>query len=318
MAMSSPRPPASLTGPPRLARRRILTVLWHLIWRMRRDLLLMALVMAGSLMLDATLLRHRMHRLQLLDGAALSILAIAASIFLAFRNTQAINRWWEARLLWGSITNTSRHWRDCLRTLLGGSAGLRRDEQRLVGLQVLQVWLLNFELRGYWRQDARAAADALARSLGLPASLTLQQSLLIRADWIGGLHQRQLIGGWGRHELLGCGEAFTNALGGLQRIRNTPLPPAYDVFIRLICWLFGLSLFVKFAGKGALPAGFLLFLGFLIAERIGSYVEGPFDRDGSSFSMPMDLICCSISADLLGEGHPLARLPVERDPSLWS
>ena len=136
--------------------------------------------------------------------------------------------------------------------------------------------------------------------------------------WIGQLRQRHLISGWGRHELLGCSEAFTNALGGLQRIRNTPLPPAYDVFIRLICWIFGYSLFLKFAGNGALPAGLLLFLGFLIAERIGSYVEGPFDRDGSSFGMPMDLICSMISADLLGSAHPLARLPVERDPSLWS
>jgi putative membrane protein len=293
-------------------------VLWQLVRRMRWDLLLMACLVVGSQLLETALLRPRMHRLHLFDGAALSILAIAASIFLAFRNTQAINRWWEARLLWGSVTNTGRHWRDCLRTLLGCSAGLRSEEQRLVSLQVLQVWLLDFELRGHWRKDARSAVDALARSLGLSASLTLQQSLLIRAGWIGQLRQRGLISGWGQHELLRCSEAFTNAVGGLQRIRNTPLPPAYDVIIRLISWLFGYALFLQFSSRGALLAGLLLFLGFLVIERIGSYVEGPFDRDGSSFGMPMDLICSTISADLLGSGHPLARLPLEHDPSLWT
>lgn len=316
--MSVPRPLPAMAGPPRLARRRMLLVLWHLLKRMRWDLLLLALLVAGTLLLNVTLTRHRATRFQLLDGPALSILAIAASTFLAFRNTQAINRWWEARVHWGSITNTSRHWRDSLHALLGCSPALRSGEQRLVRLQVLQVWLLNFELRGHWRPDARVAVDDLARSLGLPASVSLQQSLMIRAGWIGQLRQRRLISGWGRRELLGCSEAFTNALGGLQRIRNTPLPPAYDVFIRLLCWLFGYSLFAAFASKGKAPEGALLFLSFLIAERIGSYVEGPFDRDGSSFGMPMDLICVGISADLLGAGHPLAMLPVERDPSLWS
>jgi ion channel-forming bestrophin family protein len=47
-------------------------------------------------------------------------------------------------------------------------------------------------------------------------------------------------------------------------------------------------------------------------------VEGPFDRDGSSFSLPLDLICSRISSDLLGPDHPLARLPLSQDPSLWT
>ena len=37
--------------------------------------------------------------------------------------------------------------------------------------------------------------------------------------------------------------------------------------------------------------GILLFIGFRIAERIGAYVEGPFDKDGNSFSMPLNTIC---------------------------
>lgn len=47
-------------------------------------------------------------------------------------------------------------------------------------------------------------------------------------------------------------------------------------------------------------------------------MEGPFDRDAGSFVTPMELICVGISATLLSAGHPLAQLPVERDPSLWS
>lgn len=261
--------------------------------------------------------------LSLLHGPGLSMLGIAVSIFVAFRNTQAINRWWEGRVLWGVITNEARHWRDSLQALLGPEAelagsGLAQAKQRLLELQVLQAWLLNFELRNFWRSDARNAVDALCHGLKVPVAITLQDSMKLRASGIGELHRTHAISEWGRDALLRCTETMTNALGGIQRIRNTPLPPAYDVFIRLICWLFGLAVYLDFLAVGTPLAGLLLFLGFLTAERLGSYVEGPFDNDGSSFCLPMDWICINISRDLLGHGHPLSQLPSSNDPSRWS
>ena len=54
----------------------------------------------------------------LLSGKAVSILGIAVSIFIGFRNTEAINRWWEARKLWGELVNLSRCWKDNLYTYI--------------------------------------------------------------------------------------------------------------------------------------------------------------------------------------------------------
>lgn len=298
--------------PPKLARLNILRVAWQMACRMRLDLLLMAILCGLDLLVQ------RQWQVELIDGSGLSMLGIAVSIFVAFRNTQAINRWWEARVLWGSITNCSRHWRDTLRTLIGADSRLKRQQQQLVKLQALQCWLLNFELRGVWRRDARELVSELSRSLGLAESVTLQQTMARRADLISELQRGGAVNDWGRDALLRGTEAFTNALGGLQRIRNTPLPPTYDVFIRLICWLYGYALFVSFTNRGSSWTGLVLFLGFVIAERIGAYVEGPFDQDGSSFCVPMDLVCCTISSDLLGKQHPLAALPISNDPSQWS
>jgi putative membrane protein len=185
-------------------------------------------------------------------------------------------------------------------------------------LQVLQVWLLNFELRNFWRSDARNAVDGLCHALKVPVAISLQDTMKLRASSICELHRNHAISEWGRDALLRCTETMTNSLGGIQRIRNTPLPPAYDVFIRLICWLFGLAVYLDFLAAGTPLAGLLLFLGFITAERLGSYVEGPFDNDGSSFCLPMDWICINISRDLLGQAHPLAQLPSPNDPSRWS
>lgn len=294
---------------PKLAHRNAWRVALQMAIRMRLDLFLLVVICSLVLLAQQQI---ALKRLELIDGSGLSMLGIAVSIFVAFRNTQAINRWWEARVLWGAITNCSRHWRDTLRTLIGD------DSKQLVALQVLQCWLLNFELRGFWRRDARQLVSELSCSLGLEQNVDLQHTMALRADLIGKLHRNGAINDWGRDALLRGTEAFTNALGGLQRIRNTPLPPTYDVFIRLICWLYGYALFVSFTNRGSALTGVVLFLGFVTAERIGAYVEGPFDQDGSSFCVPMDVVCRTISGDLLGPDQPLATLPVSNDPSQWS
>lgn len=312
--MIKPAQRSPVSQPPKMARRNIPWVLWELLLRMRLDLLLVLALCGVALAIKAD---PQIQDLSVIDGAGLSMLGIAVSIFVGFRNTQAINRWWEARVLWGAITNEARQWRDTLQTLIGGEEYWRRQQQELVALQVLQCWVLNFELRGLWRSDARAHVDALTRSLGLAKDITLQQSLRHRAQLVGDLYSPGAINDWGRDALLRCSTAFLNSLGGLQRIRNTPLPPTYDVFIRLICWVYGYALFASFASRDSAWTGAVLFLGFITAERIGSYVEGPFDQDGSSFCVPMDSICSTISADLL-QTSPLGQLPISRDPSRWS
>ena len=298
---------------PHLARINTTRVLAQLAWRMRWDLALMALL--GGIGLGVQQIQQ-VQNLVLMDSSSLTTLGIAVSVFVAFRNTHAINRWWESRTLWGAIVNNSRSWRDTLGSLLGQPQ--QAERQRLVALQALLCWLVNFELRGRWRTDARQHADALSNALGLPPRIRLQEGLIRKAEEIGRLHQEGLINDWGRDALLRCSEVFTNALGGLQRIRNSPIPPTYDVFIRGICWFYGYAQFLNFVNRGDSWEGTVILVGFITAERVGAYVENPFDDDGKSFCVPMDSVCRTISGDLLGAHSPLTQLPISSDPSRWS
>ena len=298
---------------PRLARISMVRVLAQLAWRMRWDLALMALL--GGIGLGVQQIQQ-VQNLVLMDSSSLTTLGIAVSVFVAFRNTHAINRWWESRTLWGAIVNNSRSWRDTLGSLLGQPQ--QAERQRLVALQALLCWLLNFELRGRWRTDARQHADALSNALGLPPRIRLQEGLIRKAEEIGRIHQEGLINDWGRDALLRCSEVFTNALGGLQRIRNSPIPPTYDVFIRGIWWFYGYAQFLNFVNRGDIWEGTVILVGFITAERVGAYVENPFDDDGKSFCVPMDSVCRTISGDLLGPHSPLTQLPISSDPSRWS
>ena len=303
---------------PHMARIHYPRVVLQLFWRMRIDLLVMVLL---------CLLLHLVCPLDvdnaLVTSGSQATLGIAVSVFLAFRNTQAINRWWEARSLWGGVVNQSRTWRDTLLAELplaqvSAPAVHAPESQRLLQLQVLLVWLLNFELRGHGPRELRQRVLALAAGLGFAADVTLQQACCERALELNRLLAHNLVSDLGKDALLRSLAAFHDAAGGLQKIRNTPIPVPYDAFVRLIAWLYGAELFINLHDSGKPWVGAVVFFGFLVAERIAAYVEGPFDWDPPSFSLPLNQICLGISDDLLGADSPFAAAPRCYDPSIWT
>ena len=283
----------------------------QLVQRAKWDLGMLVLMSAVLIPLDIHL------KDWLLSTKAVAVLGIAMSIFIGFRNTQAISRWWEARTLWGSVVNKSRGWADGLRGLLNEQQWSSSRTQQLVQLQVAMVWQLNFQLRNFWHPDLRVMREQLLHQLALPDNSTVRSLSVQRVAAIQRLAEDQWISDRGRNLLLEISEAMSDAVGGLERIRNTPIPPPYDLFVRVINWVFGTQLLLSFSSQGSALTGILLFLGFLIAERIGAYVEGPFDQDGSSFSMPLNTICVLISEDLMPGELDYGRYRPSRNPVFW-
>jgi len=288
-------------------------VLLQLLWRMRWDLLLMV-GLCLAMALPGLVVQRDLITLPQVEAT----LGIAVSVFLGFRNTQAINRWWEARSLWGLLVNQSRSWRDAVLVLLEPSGAQGRAQRRLLQLQVVSIWLLNFELRNFASAGLRRRVLAMVAELGLAPALTLQQLARVRTAEIQRLSAQGCLTQLGRDALIRSLVVFNDGVGGLQKIRNTPLPLAYDAFVRLIAWLFGFELYLDCLVADEPLLGAALFMGSLTAERIGAYVEAPFDRDPGSLSLPIDQICLGISDDLLADANPFADIPSCRDPSIWT
>ena len=301
--------------PPRTARRDYFVVLLLLLWRMRYDLLLLAVI--ATLILTDTVPTNWQQ-----SGGVVSIMGITVSIFIGFRNTQAIDRWWEARKLWGAVVNHSRNWTDILTSLLPEEHLMSTHGRNLVRYQVAMVWQLNFQLRNFYHQDLRRFQDYLLENLEMKPTTTLRQLGHARAIAVRELYENKSINARGREQLMNIANATVDAIGGLERIRNTPLPASYDVFVRMLSWIFGFQLLLNFKMDGTSVVGsitgILLFLGFLMAERIGAYVEGPFDGDGSTFALPLNAICLTISRDLLGNETDSCLHHFSKDPVRWT
>jgi putative membrane protein len=86
--------------------------------------------------------------------AVLSVLGIGATIFIGFRNSNAYNRWWEARTLGGGVVINCRALHNGLSSVDDGSATAAPVMDRLRRRQVRHAWQLASELRGGHRRSA--------------------------------------------------------------------------------------------------------------------------------------------------------------------
>jgi len=244
----------------------------------------------------------------LLPEDLLQVLGFLLAFFLGFRYSQAYNRWWEARILWGALVNESRNWRDLLTTVLPRRSSFAM-RQRLLQLEVLLIWCVNVSLRSGDGRFERlpSAVQSLAESLGM-RDPSVQQVMQAMASRQRELVEQQELNTIERADLIHVQQELTRAIGGLERIRSQPLPASSTFCIRALTWVYGYLVFLKLDALGLLSAavvGWLAFLTLLMAERIGMFLENPF-RD-PRFALPLDRICRLITANLLGNDHPLAQ-----------
>ena len=269
-----------------------------LVWMLRYDLL--AVVIVAAIM---AVLADKVA----FQGAAtiVPLLGVVVSIFIGFRNSNAYNRWWEARTLWGTLVGNCRAISNALNAVDDCSDEMAVVVDRMRRRQVRHAWQLTAELR---RNAPVAGVAALTPEDPVDASTGLLLSLqatdvrdLVRADRI----DRQ-----GRVILTNLNTAQAIAAGGLERIRNQPIPLPYAVFVRALAWFFGILVCTRLDNTGhdsilGILVGVLIMALFVVAERLGHFIEEPMSN--TPFDLPMNQFCAGITADLLGPDHPLAR-----------
>ncbi|MBV9502756.1 MAG: hypothetical protein JO138_25570 [Acidobacteriaceae bacterium] len=237
----------------------------------------------------------------------LAIFGGVIGVIVGFRNTSSYARWWEARTLWGQVVNQSRNLGRQTLSMIepaepsDASAFESSDVQRqVILLQVAYVHALRCQLRGLLPlQDLKQilGAETIERfrtSTNVPLSIQKQISSLLtkcfELGWIDSVRwaaiDRSL------SELL-------NAQGGLERIKNTPIPKQYDVFpqifVTVYCLLLPLGMVADlglFTPLGSTLVGLIL----LTLDEIGRDLENPFEN--KVHDLPLNAIARNIEIDL--------------------
>ena len=232
-------------------------------------------------------------------GLPLPLLGTGLGIFLGVRNNTAYARWWEARTLWGAVVNNSRNFARGLTILV---LPAEAEETRHALLRHHGAW--SYAGRAaLLRQDAfgelasllpAPTLERLRSAANLPFAIQREMATLVaetrRRSWIDAIDASALNASLG---------TLTDAQGGLERIRNTPMPQQYAAFSRAFVTAY--CLLLPFGIVPALtlltPLGSaLIALVFLALDESGRHLENPFAD--SIYDVPMAAIARTIEIDL--------------------
>ena len=230
----------------------------------------------------------------------LPLLGSALVLLVGIRNNNAYARWWEARTLWGSTVNASRSIARQVTGFLDETPKSVALKRRVLNRQIAYAHALRChlrrqspcpELQHFLTPTEIAEVEGHAN---LPnAILSGTMHLLAdasRGGYLSEFRQVQI-----EEQMV----ALSNAQGGMERIKNTPLPRQYTffprLFVRVFCVLLpvglvdGLGYWTPLASA---VVGFML----LAIEQVGEDLQDPFDN--SEHDVPLSAITRTIEIDL--------------------
>jgi len=226
-----------------------------------------------------------MHR-----GSAGSLMnTLLLGMLLSFRNQAAYARWWEARGLWGQLTN------DCRNLAAKCAAFVQTDV--LARSRFVEI-LVNFPeaLKRHLRTESPRLRDlpGFEHENADPSHVPLylvRRLFAAVADWKRDGHIDQGV----LWVLNDHARGLLDVCGGCEKIQNTPLSPSYKVLLRsgLVLNVLAAPWFVVPAdGLWTLPVVLLVCFFLFGVELIDSIVEEPFGRERDD--LDLDRYCRTI------------------------
>jgi ion channel-forming bestrophin family protein len=209
-----------------------------------------------------------------------SLLGIVLGLFLVFRTNSAYERWWEGRKMWGSMVNSSRNFALKINAYL--DSNLKEEREWFAVMVPNFVFAMKEHLR----------TEVLISDLDIPNKEflielnrakhkpnKLASFLYIRVNQ---LYQNKMLTG---DQLINLDKElkdFVDIMGACERIRNTPIPYSYSMFIKKFIFIYLITLpfgFITSFGYITVPIVLLISFILLSVELIAEEIEDPFGRD---------------------------------------
>lgn len=235
-----------------------------------------------------------LHFLEFKSTTAIhSLLGFVISMLLVFRTNTAYDRWWEGRKLWGELVNSSRNFALKVNTMLPEHAAA--EKEILFALISNFPFVLKEHLRGRFNenefeQNQAITAQELSKYSHKPNALarTIEKEVM-KAHQNKFLTSEQLLM---LNDELKC---MANVCGACERIKNTPIPYSYSMFLKkfIFAYVFTMPLGFVFDFKyWTAPIVVFIFYAFASIELIAEEIEDPFGKDAND--LPTDAISITI------------------------
>jgi ion channel-forming bestrophin family protein len=226
-----------------------------------------------------------------------SLMGFVLSMLLIFRTNTAYDRWWEGRRLWGSIVNNSRNLALKLDAFLPSTHAPARALLR--GLILNFVYAAKEHLRNGINPEELLSTEPYDAAYYAQNQHIPNRVLQALYQEINKLYQQNTLTGDQLILLNAELQSFADNLGGCERIKRTPIPYAYSLFLKKIIFLYVFTMPIGFVldfNYWAVPIVTLIFYVFASIEVIAEEIEDPFGTDAND--LPTDNIYQTIKTNL--------------------
>lgn len=224
-----------------------------------------------------------------------TLLGFAISMLLVFRTNTAYDRWWEGRKLWGSLVNNSRNLAMKLASILPEEdTGQRSFFRKIIPAYAyalhnhLHKEKTRVEL--FEEEEHKHVFQQIDQKKHVPNQLALLMYRHIQA-----LQKENKISGEQLLFLNAELQSFTDICGACERIKNTPIPFSYSVFIKKFIFFYIMTLpfgYVFQLGFYIIPVVAFVFYVLASLELIAEEIEDPFGGDAND--VPTELLSQNI------------------------
>ena len=227
-----------------------------------------------------------------------SLLGIVLGLFLVFRTNTAYDRWWEGRKQWGSLVNCSRNLAIKFKTCLPGAN--KEDREFFATMIPNFVYAMKEHLReGVKLEEIDELKSGnfkaeLASKSHMPSHIVnlmykrlneLRIANVISAEQFWVLDQEM--------------QEFLDILGACERIKNTPIPYSYNMYIKKFIFTYSVTLpfgIMSITHYWTIPITCVLFYLLVSTELIAEEIEDPFGNDDND--LPTDNLSEKIKANV--------------------
>lgn len=203
---------------------------------------------------------------------ATAVIGTALSLLLAFRTSQAYERWWEARTVWGSIVNDSR---TLMRQVMYFvQPNNEKEIEAFANRQIIWCYALGESLRKLpFSQKVQAYIDdQKITDKNVPNAILNQHSNALSNLGISEFKQIQIDATLSR---------LCDAMGKCERIKNTVFPKSYSLLVHFLIYVFATLLPFGLEDKYVAVEVFLTTLlpaVFIAIERTAIILQDPFEN----------------------------------------
>ncbi len=227
-----------------------------------------------------------------------SILGVILGLFLVLRTNTAYDRWWEGRKLWGKLVNDTRQLSIKLAAFLPEDA---KDDRVFFKKMIPNITIAMKEhlrdsiLVGEMDFYDEEVKKKIIESKHRPNMIN--KLIMVR---VNKLRQQNIITGDQLFILDKEIKGFTDIIGACERIKSTPIPYSFSMFIKKFLFIYSITLPMTFIGEFGYWSIILVVMAFyflMSVELISEEIEDPFGKDVND--LPLDELCVKIKKNII-------------------